>query len=436
MKKVKIISIVAVFVVLFGFVGNSAVAAKEAKPTIVVWQTLTEERVVATIKKLLVDYEKRAGNRTALSVMPADPFWIRWVTSLAAGTTPDVCMVMADYVQSMAAADHLLPVDDIIDEIGRDDFHPAALRAFSREGKVYGVPAFISSMNVFYRKDVFEARGLKPPKTWDDVLKAAAELTQNPTKLHGQEFGYTVPAAKNMLSTYHLWAWMRTNGADIFDKNGKLVFNSPETIETVEFLKKLYFQGSPKGSTGYSWGDVKESYWSGRSAMIAYYGGVTADMPKYAPHLVKKTGIVSIPPRKQAGTHSFAYAWVIPKDTSYPDQVRDFIVKTLMKPENHIAWLNSDPTDNLPPRKSLAENPVFWENPTIIMLKPLVEHMLKAAQTGEVFAQGNYPSEYAGEILGSLVVADALSRAIAEPKRPVAEIVAEVEKEIGKIVGR
>lgn len=433
MKKVKII-LMAVCVLCF-FVTNTAVLAK-VKPTIIVWQTLTEEGVVATIKKLLEEYEKRTGNRTALSVMPADPFWIRWATSLAAGTTPDVSMVMADYVQSMAATGHLLPVDDIINELGRHDFYPAALKAFSREGKVYGVPAFISSMNVFYRKDVFEKRGLDPPRSWDELLSAATELTKNPTKLDNQEFGYTVPAAKNMLSCYHLWAWMRTNGADIFDKKGKVIFNSPETIETVEFLKKLYFQASPKGSTGYSWGDVKESYWSGRSAMIAYYGGVTADMPKYAPHLVKKTGIVSIPPKKQAGTHSFAYAWVIPKYTGHPEQVRDFVIKTLMKPENHIAWLNSDPTDNLPPRKSLAENPMFWENPTIVMLKPLVEHMLKAAQTGDVFAQGNYPSERAGEILGSLIVADALSRAIAEPKRPVAEIVAEVDKEIKKIIGQ
>ena len=434
MKRAKTILIVFSLVsLLFSY---SAVIAKEVKPTILVWQTLTEERVVATIKKLLVEYEKRSGNRTALSVMPADPFWIRWGTSLAAGTTPDVCMVMADFVQPMAAEGHLIPVDDIIGKLGRDDFYPAALKAFTRDGKVYGVPAFISAMNVFYRKDVFEERGLKPPKTWDDLLNAATKLAKNPTKLHGQEFGYTVPAAKNILSCYHLWAWMRTNGADIFDKNGKVIFNSPGTVQTVEFLKKLYFQGSPKGSTGYSWGDVKESYWSGRSAMIAYYGGVTADMPKYAPKLVKKTGIVSMPRKKQAGTHAFAYAWVIPKYTAYPDLARDFIANTLMKPENHIAWLNSDPTDNLPPRKSLAANPVFWQNPTIVMLKPLVEHMLKAAQTGDVFAQGNYPSEKAGEILGSLVVADALSRAIAEPKRPVAEIVAEVDREIRKIAAQ
>jgi multiple sugar transport system substrate-binding protein len=327
-------------------------------------------------------------------------------------------------------------VDDIIDKLGREDYYPAALKAFTREGKVYGVPSFISAMNVFYRTDVFKEAGLQAPRTWEELLEAATKLAENPTGLHGQEYGFTVPAGKNMLGCYFIYAFMRANGADIFDEKGNVNFNSPETVETIEFLKKLYSQASPRASTGYSWGDVKESYWSGRAAMIPYYGGVSADMPKYAPELVKKTGIVSIPPRKGRGTHAFIYAWVIPKYTPYPEEAKDFILNTLMVPENHIAWLNSDATDCLPPRKSIAENPRFWENPTVVMLEPLVKHMLNAVQYGDVFALGTYPTRHAGEILGSLVVADALQGAIFNPDRPVKDIVAEVDKKIREIVGQ
>ena len=61
--------------------------------------------------------------------------------------------------------------------IGR--FSSEALIPFSYEGGVYALPCTQSFPMLFYRKDIFEELGFKPPQTWEDVYRIAAVLQRN-----------------------------------------------------------------------------------------------------------------------------------------------------------------------------------------------------------------------------------------------------------------
>ena len=52
-------------------------------------------------------------------------------------------------------------------------------------GKVYGVPNLAISMFFFYRKDLLDAAGLKPPTTMDEWLATAKALTNPEKKQYG-----------------------------------------------------------------------------------------------------------------------------------------------------------------------------------------------------------------------------------------------------------
>ena len=60
----------------------------------------------------------------------------------------------------------------------RQRFNPAALQAYTLDGRIYGVPMLISQVGFFYNKDLFAKAGVDAGaiRTWDDLLGAVKRL--------------------------------------------------------------------------------------------------------------------------------------------------------------------------------------------------------------------------------------------------------------------
>ena len=73
----------------------------------------------------------------------------------------------------MINADALVPLNDLIDEIGRDKFNESALDECTLDGNNYAVPLYSHAMVMWIRKDLLEENNLEVPKTWDELYEAA-----------------------------------------------------------------------------------------------------------------------------------------------------------------------------------------------------------------------------------------------------------------------
>jgi multiple sugar transport system substrate-binding protein len=63
----------------------------------------------------------------------------------------------------------------------RDDFYPGVLDHFRWQGAIYGLPSDINLFMIFYDKKMFDEADIPYPYigwTWDDLIKAATQLTQ------------------------------------------------------------------------------------------------------------------------------------------------------------------------------------------------------------------------------------------------------------------
>ena len=117
-------------------------------------------------------------------------------TAFAAGAPPDVALLSYRRVGAFAAADQLEPLGPYLDGsdvIGHEDFYPITLAAFTWQGELLCIPQNISSLVVYYNRDLFAAAGVSEPAddwTWDDFVAAAVVLTD-----HGNGSGLEVPLA-------------------------------------------------------------------------------------------------------------------------------------------------------------------------------------------------------------------------------------------------
>jgi multiple sugar transport system substrate-binding protein len=109
----------------------------------------------------------------------------RLVTQFAAGDPPDVMLLNYRRVAAFAAKGSLEPLGPYLAQsqlIHESDFYSQALEAFRWQGQLSCLPQNISSLVVYYNKDLFDLAGTAYPRfdwTWDDFLKTAQALTQD-----------------------------------------------------------------------------------------------------------------------------------------------------------------------------------------------------------------------------------------------------------------
>lgn len=110
----------------------------------------------------------------------------RLAADFAAGTPADVVLINYRRFSAFAAKGALEPLGPYLEKsalIQADDFYPEAIAAFQwgRQGLMC-IPQNMSSLVVYYNKNLFQAAGLAYPQaewTWDDFLSAARALTQD-----------------------------------------------------------------------------------------------------------------------------------------------------------------------------------------------------------------------------------------------------------------
>jgi len=106
----------------------------------------------------------------------------KFVAAIEAGNPPDIAEMNINGPMRYKAA--LKDVTKVASDIpaARGGMLPFADRAMKLDGKYYGVPRY-SMTTVFYiRKDIMEAKGLKPPTIYDPGVVEFAKKTQDPSK--------------------------------------------------------------------------------------------------------------------------------------------------------------------------------------------------------------------------------------------------------------
>jgi multiple sugar transport system substrate-binding protein len=113
--------------------------------------------------------------------------------------------------------------------------------------ELYGIPFGAETSFMIYREDLFTEHGIDVPETYEELTEAARFLAE---EVPGA-YGLTMRAASGHHAT-HAWLLHASPfGARVFDDNWEPVVNSPESIETIEFMKTMIEYGPP-GMEGFT----------------------------------------------------------------------------------------------------------------------------------------------------------------------------------------
>ncbi len=126
------------------------------------------------------------GAKVNLTIIPGQSdYRTRVAADFAAGTPADVVLMNYRRFPPYAAKGALTSLDSYLANstlISPEDFYTQSLDAFAWQGKIMCIPQNLSSLVVYYNKELFDQVNLPYPEndwTWDDFLQAALALTRD-----------------------------------------------------------------------------------------------------------------------------------------------------------------------------------------------------------------------------------------------------------------
>ncbi|MGA1865815.1 MAG: ABC transporter substrate-binding protein [bacterium] len=98
--------------------------------------------------------------------------------------SPDADVFFMDVIwpPEFASAGWALTLDEFFPPPEQAKFMNSPILANSYKGKIYGVPLFIDSGILYYRKDLLKRYGFNPPETWQEMVEQARAIVHEEKK--------------------------------------------------------------------------------------------------------------------------------------------------------------------------------------------------------------------------------------------------------------
>lgn len=380
MKSARSVLLVTVLALVLSSV--SFVSAQDTPVSIMLWHMEQPPQRVARIQELLDEFNA-ANPGIVVSQEPQNwgEIYAKAPAALAAGNAPDLLFAIPDFVNIIKELGATQPVDEFVAQMQTDyGMYDWSVEPYTYDGHTWAVPLYNMAQNLWYHKSLFAEAGVTPPSTWEEWEAAAQALTADGI------YGVGLPANRNLYTDQVVYDFMVNGGAqDIYDADGTIVFDTPETVSAYDFYKTMW-QYSPPDSTGWAWGEAEACFNSGTCAMVPQFtvistydqaGGDPADL-----------GVLPLPRSSDADTnYTIAYVngvMLLSTDEAKQEAAQTFLA-WLLQPENYGRFLNMEPGLFLPVTESGSTAESFWNDPLVVRYQEQVENMVTNSQTGMLF---------------------------------------------------
>ncbi|MFC5756066.1 MULTISPECIES: ABC transporter substrate-binding protein [unclassified Rhizobium] len=262
----------------------------------------------------------------------------------------DVLTIGTYEVPIWAKQGWLLPLDNLGASYDVDDLLPAIRSGISQDGKLYAAPFYGESSMVMYRKDLFDAAGLKMPDapTWDFIADAAKKITNKDKEIYGICLRGKAGWGENMA---FLTAMSNSFGARWFDEQWKPQFDQPEWKDTLNFYVNLMKEAGPPGASSNGFNENLALFQTGKCGMWidATVAASFVSNPKEST-VADKVGFALAPDKGLGKRGNWLWAWnlAIPAGSQKSEAAEKFIAWATSKDYTNLVaekegWLNAPP---------------------------------------------------------------------------------------------
>lgn len=307
-------------------------------------------------------FEKQTGHKVVLSITPYFGLLEKIRNSVRSDSGQyDLVLMDSIWLAEIYGGGFLTPItkvnpafklDPAVVDFGQSLYWDSKRALFRKDsGDMLGLPITGNVQLMYYRKDLFDAAGLKAPKTWDD-LRAASDALKGKV-----EYPY-VTAGVRELALNRAVPYLMSAGGGVFknarDGDYTIVFNAPGSLDGLKAYIDILKRSHPNPGAN-TIANVSQLISTGKAAMTtevaALWGAINNPNNSVA---AGKLAVTTHPIKPGGLSISSSTAWVggIPKNAPPDSQKLALEFMTwLLKKENQAALFENG---SIPARTDLV----------------------------------------------------------------------------------
>lgn len=405
--------------------------SKELEGEITFWHSFTQGKRLDVIQQAADTFMKENPKvKIKIETFAWGDFYTKWTTGLASGNVPDMSTALPGHVVEMIDSDAIVPLNGLVEQIGKDKFSSTALSEGEKDGDYYSVPLYSHAQVMWYRKDLLKQAGLEVPKTWDELKQAAATLTKDGT------YGLSFPCGSgDFMGTRFLNFYVRSGGGSLLNDDLTANLTSDLALDGIQYWVDVYKTSSPKDSVNYAVLDQATLFYQGKTAFDFnsgfHIGGVEANSPE----LLDKIECAPMPKINEndaeTGIETSNIPMVVWKKSKSPEVCEAFM-KYLYEQDRYIDFLDATPVGMLPAIQGIVDTKEYQENETVKKFSNAVNVIDHAVSIGTAIGFEHGPSVQAG-LLTSQGIIESMFQDIITNGTDVKEAASKAEKQLNDL---
>ena len=262
-------------------------------------------------------FEKESGTKVTIKTGDALGGLDKLSLDNQSGKAPDVMMAPYDRVGGLGNDGQLAEVT--LNKDSKTDKTTESL--VTNGGKVYGAPAVIETLVLYYNKDLMQ----EAPKTFGEL----EELAKDSKYDFAGEDGKNTAFLADWTNFYYAYGLLSGNGGYVFGKDGTdpkdIGLNNQGAIDGIEYAKTWYAKW-PKGlqDTKGAANFIQTQFQEGKTAAIIDGPWKAASLKEAKVNYGVAT-IPTLPNGKAYSAFGGGKAWVIPAGANHPEAAQKFV---------------------------------------------------------------------------------------------------------------
>jgi trehalose/maltose transport system substrate-binding protein len=247
-----------------------------------------------------------------------------------------------------------------------DGHFPAALEAFTVDGRLVGVPWYIGVGRLLYRRDLLEKYELRVPQTWEELATSSRTVQDGERAAgHGEFWGYVFQGQASEELTVNTVEWFASyRGPGVVAPDGTVVVN--DQINKTALTQAVSWVGSIAPPSALTMGSAESLrfFTDGNAAFLRYYPSGLIRSEDRASLVRGQVGMADLPKGAPEGSHPLVltgFALAVSRYSNVPELASDL-----------VAWLTSPAEEK---RRALSagfnpSRPALYDDPDLIAAYP------------------------------------------------------------------
>jgi multiple sugar transport system substrate-binding protein len=317
------------------------------------------------VQELLPDFERRnPGIRVRVQQIPWSAAHEKLLTAYAGDAIPDVFQLGNTWIPEFVALGALSTLDPWLSDsatLSKNDFFSGIMNTNILEQNTYGLPWYVDTRVLFYRKDLLEKVGFaSPPQDWESWLVAMQRIKR---LNKGEDYVILMPLSD---WTPLVILALQSNAELLKDNNQYGNFSDVRFHNAFEFYLDLFKQGFAPAVGASQMANVYQEFARGHIAMYITGPWNIAEFQHRLPESLQgswMTAPLPGPQPDQPGLSLSGGASLVISQSSRQKHAAWKLIEYLCAPEQQIRFHHL--TGDLPAHKKAWEDSSITENPYV-----------------------------------------------------------------------